>query len=156
LFFGQDHEAFTRLFVTSLATKRFVVLTGLSGSGKTQIAVRFGEWLGTERLRVIPVRPDWTGAEALFGFEDALLPSTSGRRAWHVPEALRFMLQAAQNPSEPYLLVLDEMNLAHVERYFADFLSGMESNQPCLPNLELGDDACWRVRAAGPDRVRVP
>jgi 5-methylcytosine-specific restriction protein B len=156
LVFGASHMDFVRLFLVSLATKRFVILTGLSGSGKTQVALRLGEWLGADHLMVVPVRPDWTGAEAMFGYEDALLPSVNGQRAWHAPAALRFMLKAAANPSEPHVLVLDEMNLAHVERYFADFLSGMETNQPCLPNLESDSDRCWRPRAAGPEQVRVP
>jgi 5-methylcytosine-specific restriction enzyme B len=48
------------------------------------------------------------------------------------------------------------MNLAHVERYFADVLSGMESEQPCLPNLLRGDDGSWRQRSKGPARIRFP
>lgn len=92
--FGLQHEDLVRAFVASLATKRFVILTGLSGSGKTQIAIKFGEWLGKKRFQVVPVRPDWTGSEALFGYEDALQPpSEDGRRAWHVPDVLRFMLR---------------------------------------------------------------
>jgi 5-methylcytosine-specific restriction protein B len=46
----------------------------------------------------------------------------------------------------PYLLLLDEMNLAHVERYFSDFLSGLESRDAVLPNLALGPDGEWRLR----------
>jgi hypothetical protein len=42
-----------------------------------------------------------------------------------------------------YVLVLDEMNLAHVERYFADILSGMESQEPCLPNLAQDEQGRW-------------
>ena len=61
-----------RSILASLATKPFVILTGLSGSGKTQLALRFGEWLGTDHLALIPVRPDWTGPEQLLGYEDAL------------------------------------------------------------------------------------
>src|SRR6202007_2871683 len=44
-------------------------------------------------------------------------------------------LRAANDPEHPYLLILDEMNLAHVERYFSDFLSGVESRRPVLPDL---------------------
>ena len=143
--FGAHHERLVRSFVASLATKNFVILTGLSGSGKTQIALRFGDWLGAERRRLIPVRPDWTGSEAMFGFEDALQAATDdGRRVWHVPGALAFMLRAAADPHQPYLLILDEMNLAHVERYFADVLSGMESGDPVLPNLQREGDGLWR------------
>jgi MoxR-like ATPase len=156
LVLGTNHDENIRAFLASLATKRFVILTGLSGSGKTQLALRFGEWLGIDRLRVTPVRPDWTGAEALFGYEDALQPVRDGARAWHVPEALEFLLRAANDPNHPYLLVLDEMNLAHVERYFADFLSGMETGQPCLPNLERGEDGHYRILAGSEPKLPMP
>jgi len=154
--FGSGHDDLVRAFVVSLATKPLVILTGLSGSGKTQIAVRFGEWLGPSRLHVAPVRPDWTGAEALFGYEDGLKPEIDGRPAWNVPAPLAFMLKAARDPQHPYLLLLDEMNLAHVERYFADVLSGMESGQPCLPNVTKGRDGAWRPIAGAQARISYP
>lgn len=158
--FGSDetHVDFVRTFICSLATKRFVILTGLSGSGKTQIAKQFGHWLGEDKFEIIPVRPDWTGSEALFGYQDALLaPDDEGRRGWAVPRPLEFMLRAARDPDNPYLLILDEMNLAHVERYFADALSGMESDHRVLPNLERGDDGVWRIeRDAEYDRICMP
>lgn len=72
--FGQAHDDFVRIFVASLATKPFIILTGLSGSGKTQIGQQFGHWVGEEQLLAVPVRPDWTGSDALFGYEDALRP----------------------------------------------------------------------------------
>ena len=68
LSFGRAHERIASSFVASLATKRFVILTGLSGSGKTQIALRFGDWLGEGRSLIVAVGPDWTGSEALFGY----------------------------------------------------------------------------------------
>ncbi len=154
--FGANHEELVASFIASIATKPLVILTGLSGSGKTQIAMRFGEWLGTERLHVAAVRPDWTGAEALFGYEDGLKAAVDGRAAWQVPAPLAFMLQAVHDQRHPYLLLLDEMNLAHVERYFADVLSGMESGQPCLPNLSKGLDGIWRPIAGAQSRVVFP
>jgi 5-methylcytosine-specific restriction protein B len=154
--FGTDHEKTVRTFVTSLATNGFVILTGVSGSGKTQIAKQFGHWLGADRSRLVPVRPDWTGSEAIFGYEDALLPQSEGRRAWHVPSTLEFILTARENPDEPYLLILDEMNLAHVERYFADALSGMESGEPCIPNLHEEEDGHYRIPKDGPQRTAFP
>lgn len=154
--FGPSHDSLVRSFVASIVTKPLVILTGLSGSGKTQIALKFGEWLGEGRLYVAAVRPDWTGAEALFGYEDGLKPAVDGRAAWVVTPPLEFILKAAMDPNHPYLLLLDEMNLAHVERYFADVLSGMESGQPCLANLVKGADGVWRVRAQGPDRIPFP
>ncbi|MEQ8276427.1 MAG: hypothetical protein RMA76_16270 [Deltaproteobacteria bacterium] len=147
--FGSRHERLTRAFVCSLATKRFVVLTGLSGSGKTQLALQFGRWLGDDQLLLVPVRPDWTGPEYLFGYEDALrTPADDGRRPWVVPSTLEFVIRAAHDPNRPYLLLLDEMNLAHIERYFADALSGIESRTPVVPNLEAVDDDWYCAEGA--------
>ena len=154
--FGSQHETLVRSFLSSIVTKPLVIVTGLSGSGKTQIAIRLGEWLGEARLYVAAVRPDWTGAEALFGYEDGLKPAVAGRAAWSVPPALEFMLRAASDPQHPYLILLDEMNLAHVERYFADVLSGMESEQPCLPNIRRGQDGLWRIPVDGRDLLPFP
>ena len=154
--FGEQHHGLVSAFVSSLIAKPLAILTGLSGSGKTQIAIRFGEWLGKDRLHVAAVRPDWTGAEALFGYEDALKRELDGRPGWAVPAPLEFILKAVEDPQHPYLLLLDEMNLAHVERYFADVLSGMESGQPCIPNLHKGTDGCWRLRGGADARVPLP
>ena len=142
-----------RSFVSSLLAKPFCILTGLSGSGKTQLAIRLGEWFGTDdsgkpRHILVPVRPDWTGPEALFGYEDALRSAEAKQPVWHVPEPLRFMLRAARDATHPYLLILDEMNLAHVERYFADFLSGLESRKPLLPDLLREENhGEWQLRS---------
>lgn len=142
-----------RAFIASTLAKPLVILAGLSGSGKTQLALRLGEWFGADahgpRMLVVPVRPDWTGPEPLLGYEDALRDPKDGRAAWMVPDPLRFLLRAVSDPANPYLLLLDEMNLAHVERYFADVLSGMESGQPVLPDLRQGDDGEWRQHDAG-------
>jgi len=154
--FGARHEEIVRSFVASLATKPFVILTGLSGSGKTQIALRFGQWLGEGHYLVVPVRPDWTGAEHLFGYEDALQKGPDGRPVWYIPEALSFMLKAARDPGRPYLLVLDEMNLAHVERYFADVLSGMESGEGCLPNVKQDGSGIWQPVSGQQMRLPFP
>lgn len=144
-------------FLCGLMAKPFVILAGLSGSGKTQLAIALGNWIGADRTWVSAVRPDWTGAEALFGYENMLLPaSPDGRAAWTVPAELQFMLRAADTPDEPHILVLDEMNLAHVERYFADVLSGMESAWPVLPNLAQDDDGHWRQPAGADPRIPLP
>ena len=153
--FGASHSETVRNFLASTLTRPFVILTGLSGSGKTQIAIKFGEWLGQDRFTLIPVRPDWTGPESLFGFPDILQPLKDGRRAWNVPSALAFMLKASFDPEHPYLLVLDEMNLAHVERYFSDFLSGLESSEPVLPNLAQ-EGSEWRDSAVDPQPLPIP
>lgn len=151
-----------RSFLSSLLAKPFAILTGLAGSGKTQLAMRLGEWLGTDehgrhRHVVVPVRPDWTGPESIFGYEDALRTSTSGDPVWFVPEAFEFVLRAADDPEHPYLLILDEMNLAHVERYFSDFLSGVESRRPVLPDLVFDQPSRqWVLRDVEAQRLPLP
>lgn len=151
-----------RSFVSSLLAKPFAILTGLSGSGKTQLAMRLGEWFGTDELGrhrhvVVPVRPDWTGPESIFGYEDALRKSASGAPVWFVPEAFEFVLRAVDDPEHPYLLILDEMNLAHVERYFSDFLSGVESRRPVLPKLDFDEGSSqWVLRDAKAQRQPLP
>ena len=150
--------------LASLIAKPFAIFTGLSGSGKTQLALRLGDWFGTagnqSRHLVVAVRPDWSGPEALFGYEDALQPhSSDGRSAWYVPPPLEFMLRASSDPHRPYLMILDEMNLAHVERYFSDYLSAAESREPILPNLavETSDGArFWRKRPGAPELIAIP
>ena len=154
--YGVRHEAMVRSFVVSLATKGFVILTGLSGSGKTRLALAFGEWLGPGRCCVVATRPDWTSPDALLGFENQLSRRVDGNYAWSVPDVLAFMLEASREPDVPHLLVLDEMNLAHVERYFADVLSGMESRKDVLPNLECTAEGEWRPVAGGPARLPLP
>ena len=134
-------ERLIEVFLAAALTKPFLILTGLSGSGKTQLATRLGEWCGSDskglRYQVVPVRPDWTGPEYLFGFPDALQNRVDDQAVWAVPDTLEFLLRANADPTKPFVLVLDEMNLAHVERYFADFLSGLESREPVLPDLHV-------------------
>ena len=128
--FGQDHDRFAKTFLASLAAKRFVILAGLSGSGKTQIAQKLGQWFGTGHYEVVPVRPDWTSPEPLVGYQDALARRDDRIPVWSVPRVLEYCVRCQHDPTRPHLLLLDEMNLAHVEQYFADFLSGMESGEP--------------------------
>jgi 5-methylcytosine-specific restriction enzyme B len=116
-------------FIASLCTKPFVILTGLAGSGKTKLAQAFSQWICTDdsQVCIVPVGADWTNREPLLGFPNALDPTK-----YSSPEngALQLLIKANANPNKPYFLILDEMNLSHVERYFADFLSAMESHEP--------------------------
>lgn len=122
-------ETLITRFVASLLTKPFVLLTGLSGSGKTKIAQSFVKWICKDesQFKIIPVGADWTNREPLLGYPNGLnaieyVSPDSG--------ALDLIVEAAklENQHKPYFLILDEMNLSHVERYFADFLSVMESD----------------------------
>ncbi len=119
-------------FVASLCTKPFVICSGLSGSGKTKLAQAFAQWISADRSQylIVPVGSDWTNREPLLGYPNALK-----NEEYVSPEngVLDLMIRAKENienteePTIPYFLILDEMNLSHVERYFADFLSTMES-----------------------------
>jgi 5-methylcytosine-specific restriction protein B len=113
-------------FTASLLTKPFVILTGLSGSGKTKLAQAFVQWICKDKnqYRLVPVGADWTNREPLLGYPNALKHDEYVKPDSGV---LQLMIKAIENPELPYFLILDEMNLSHVERYFADFLSVMES-----------------------------
>jgi hypothetical protein len=115
-------------FVSSLLTKPFVILTGLSGSGKTKLAQTYVQWICQEesQYRIIPVGADWTNREPLLGYPNALKPEEYVKPDSGV---IDLIMKANSNPELPHFLILDEMNLSHVERYFADFLSVMESNE---------------------------
>jgi 5-methylcytosine-specific restriction enzyme B len=113
-------------FVASLCTKPFLILSGLSGSGKTKLAQAFAQWICQDykQFCIVPVGADWTNREPLLGYPNALKPDE-----YIKPDngALDVIIEANKHPELPYFLILDEMNLSHVERYFADFLSVMES-----------------------------
>ena len=113
-------------FVSSLLTKPFVILNGLSGSGKTKLAQAFVQWISEneKQYKIIPVGADWTNREPLLGYPNGL-----DSNSYVMPDsgALQLILDASKDNIKPYFLILDEMNLSHVERYFADFLSIMES-----------------------------
>lgn len=113
-------------FIASLLSKQFLILTGLTGSGKTKIAEAFSFWLTkNENQRcIVAVGADWTNREPLLGFPNAL---KEGEYVNPDTGLLNLILKAKADSRNPYFLILDEMNLSHVERYFADFLSALES-----------------------------
>lgn len=119
-------EKFILRFIASLCTKPFVICSGLSGSGKTKLAQAFAVWIceSESQYCIVPVGADWTNREPLLGFPNALKEDHYVK-----PEnrALDLIIAANNDKGKPYFLILDEMNLSHVERYFADFLSVMES-----------------------------
>lgn len=136
-------------FTASLLTKPFVILTGLSGSGKTKLAQAFVQWICQDKsqYRIIPVGADWTNREPLLGYPNALKPEEYVKPDSGV---LDLIIQANQQPDLPHFLILDEMNLSHVERYFADFLSVMESKEE-IPLYAEGT-----VQNGVPSKLKVP
>lgn len=111
-------------------TKRFILLSGLSGTGKTQVASIYARLYcehldldSKKHVALVPVSPDWRDPSGLLGYFSALHEEPS----FHVEPALRLLMDASSDPGRPYFLILDEMNLARVERYFAPLLSAMET-----------------------------
>lgn len=131
------NEKLSIRFISSLLTKPFVILTGLSGSGKTKLAQAFVMWIceDEDQYCIVPVGADWTNREPLLGFPNALEKYNYVKPDNRV---LDLIIEANKNESKPYFLILDEMNLSHVERYFADFLSVMESKNKIA--LHSGDN----------------
>lgn len=120
----------TLRYIRALLSKPFAILTGNSGTGKTRIALRLAKYLeklssdgkGKNSL-LIPVGADWTDNTKLLGFYNPIT------HKYQSTKTLDFILNAKNNPDIPFFLILDEMNLSHVERYFSDFLSAMESGE---------------------------
>ena len=118
-------------FAFSLMSKRFLILSGLAGSGKSQLALAFASALVKNRenqMCVVSVGADWTNREPLLGFPNAL---ESGKYVKPESGVLDLLIEAnkSENADKPFFLILDEMNMSYVERYFADFLSAMESKE---------------------------
>ncbi|MGP4076291.1 MrcB family domain-containing protein [Halobacillus sp. K22] len=110
----------------SLRTKPFVILSGISGTGKTKIIELFSESLGAteenKQFTLIPVRPDWSDGSDMLGYTDI-------RGVFQEGPLTSVIKEARLHKDHPYFVVLDEMNLARVEYYFSDFLSVMESRK---------------------------
>lgn len=120
-------------FYLSLKAKPFVLLAGTSGTGKTRLVRLFAEAIGAKkkekddteennsRYLQVAVKPDWSDSTDLFGHVNL--------KNEFVPGAIiEFIKKAEDDPEKlPYILCLDEMNLARVEYYFSDFLSVMET-----------------------------
>ena len=140
----------------SLLAKRFLILTGLSGSGKTKLAHAFAAWItdSEDQYRLVAVGADWTTNENVVGYQDALQAGIYRKPS---NGALDVILRAENDPTRPYFLILDEMNLSHVERYFADILSAIESGQEialhsAAESLKASEDDPLSV----PAKIRLP
>ncbi len=115
-----------------LKTRPFVILAGLSGTGKSKLAQLYAEALGQEQgFKRLAVRPNWTDDRYLLGY----LNTVTGE--YITEPAVEFLLAALADQKRLYSLCLDEMNLAHVEYYFSQFLSAMEGDRPEERRIEL-------------------
>ena len=113
--------------------RHFAVLSGLSGSGKTQIARLYASALtGAERdaggpVSIISVHPGWHDPGSLLGYLNPI------NHRYERTVFLNFLLNAVKAPSQPHVVILDEMNLSHPEQYFAPILSAMEIQKGEIP-----------------------
>lgn len=120
-------------YLTALRTKPFMLLAGISGTGKSRIVREMAKacWASGEEdygnhcprnFCMVQVKPNWHDSSELIGYVSRI----NGEK-YIVGPFLRFIAQALKEPQRPYFLCLDEMNLAPVEQYFAEFLSVIES-----------------------------
>jgi hypothetical protein len=154
----------SKAFGLSLIAKPFAILTGASGTGKTKLAESLATHLGNSQKNnsaVIAVGADWTDNRNVLGFVNHLrLDKDSGRPTYQSTPVLDLLLRAseASNSQTPYFLILDEMNLSHVERYFSDFLSVMEQKEGHFDLHSEGpaDDTDFTLPVSGDNTTRVP
>ena len=125
-----------RPILTAIRTKPFLLLAGISGTGKSRIVRELARacWdEGSEEYKahkprnfeMVQVKPNWHDSTDLIGF----VSRSSGTPVFVVGDFLKFVVKAWEEPDVPYFLCLDEMNLAPVEQYFAEFLSVIESRK---------------------------
>ena len=117
-------DTILRRFITAIQTNELIILSGPSGTGKTSIVSAFAEAIGG-KAKIISVKPSWTESEDLIGFYNPI------ERCYVSTPFLDAIVDAKreENRDKLYLICLDEMNLAHVEYYFAEFLSKLEINK---------------------------
>ncbi|ADY36147.1 ATPase associated with various cellular activities AAA_5 [Phocaeicola salanitronis DSM 18170] len=122
--------------ITAIKTKPFLLLAGISGTGKSRIVRELARACWDEdsieykaqkpkNFEIIQVKPNWHDSTELIGY----VSRVSGTPVYVIGDFLRFITQAWENLDIPYFLCLDEMNLAPVEQYFAEFLSVIESRK---------------------------
>lgn len=125
-----------RSYITAIKTKPFLLLAGISGTGKSRIVRELARacWdkdsteykaQKPKNFEMIQVKPNWHDSTELIGY----VSRVSGTPVYVIGDFLRFITQAWENLDIPYFLCLDEMNLAPVEQYFAEFLSVIESRK---------------------------
>ena len=125
-----------RTYITAIKSKPFLLLAGISGTGKSRIVRELARacWdEGTEEynaqkpknFQMVQVKPNWHDSSDLIGY----VSRVSGKAEYVAGDFLRFVAKAWEDKDTPYFLCLDEMNLAPVEQYFAEYLSVVESRK---------------------------
>lgn len=130
-----DVDSLYTPYLTALRTKPFMLLAGISGTGKSRIVREMAKacWTPEEdeygkncprNFCMVQVKPNWHDSSDLIGYVSRI----NGEK-YVVGPFLRFTAKAIKDPKRPYFLCLDEMNLAPVEQYFAEYLSVIESRK---------------------------
>jgi 5-methylcytosine-specific restriction endonuclease McrBC GTP-binding regulatory subunit McrB len=128
-------------YIEALKTKPFLLLAGISGTGKSQKVKELAYMTcPADKLNSTPttpgnyclieVKPNWHDSSELLGYYSNLT------EMYHVTDFLRFVYKATQNPDYPFFVCLDEMNLAPVEQYFAEYLSVLETRTVVGDHIE--------------------
>ena len=125
-----------RPYITAIKSKPFLLLAGISGTGKSRIVRELAracwdadsEEFNTQKPRnfeMVQVKPNWHDSSELIGY----VSRVSGEPVYVAGDFLKFVAKAWEETEVPYFLCLDEMNLAPVEQYFAEYLSVIESRK---------------------------
>jgi len=160
-----------RPYITAIKSKPFLLLAGISGTGKSRIVRELARacWeVGSKEyeeprpknFEMVQVKPNWHDSSELIGY----VSRVSGEPVFVAGDFLKFVAKAWEEPEVPYFLCLDEMNLAPVEQYFAEYLSVVESrkadaegNITTDPILKKSKEDWYRVltgELTGDDDVR--
>ena len=129
-------ESQYRPYITAIKSKPFLLLAGISGTGKSRIVRELARACWDEgsdeykaqkpkNFQMIQVKPNWHDSSDLIGY----VSRVSGKTEFVAGEFLKFIAKAWEDTETPYFLCLDEMNLAPVEQYFAEYLSVIESRK---------------------------
>ena len=125
-----------RRFIAGLSVTKLLILQGMSGTGKTSLAYAFGEYLQNKTV-VVPIQPMWKERTDLIGYYNEFTKKFN-------ETTLLYKMYEANNNRNIYVTVLDEMNIARVEYYFAEFLSLLELPNPEGRNLDVVSDV-WNT-----------
>ena len=133
---SENIESPYRPYITAIKSKPFLLLAGISGTGKSRIVRELARACWDEgsdnykaqkpkNFQMVQVKPNWHDSSDLIGY----VSRVSGKAEFVAGEFLKFIAKAWENTETPYFLCLDEMNLAPVEQYFAEYLSVIESRK---------------------------
>ncbi len=121
-----------RRFISSLGVSHILILQGMSGTGKTSLAYAFGEYINNKTV-VIPIQPMWKERTDLIGYYNEFTKKFN-------ETTFLEKLYEANIKKDVYITVLDEMNIARIEYYFAEFLSLLELPNPESRYLDVVSD----------------